>query len=259
MPRQEEFKSVYAEMFPNLDADKVGAVWKQIDEDGDGNLTVQELAKFFGFNWDDSGTASEMTDEQILNALQMHAALQEKNPKAQPPQQKSEEPSSTAPSKDTTLTQINTDRKKNKDPAAVEDIITLDEAIKLGDLVHVKDEAPSVERLLAKGIPVRYEDEKGEGPFHKFSRLKLPAGADDSKKSAHKRIFLELVKRTRDQAAEKERKLYSDINHQDKQGKTPLHVAIEHKNYQMIDLLFDLGRDGPDSVRDISMQWLPAT
>ena len=36
-----------------------------MDADGSGDLSVQELAQFFGFNWEDEA-ATEMTDEQIL-------------------------------------------------------------------------------------------------------------------------------------------------------------------------------------------------
>ena len=72
---QDEFKAVYMAMFEETKPDEYEAIWKRIDADGDGNLTVKELASFYGFAWDDSeggtGTAAEMTDEQILEALQV--------------------------------------------------------------------------------------------------------------------------------------------------------------------------------------------
>lgn len=52
------------------------AHWKKIDEDGDGHLTMSELAKFFNFKIDEDGNAymTEMTDEEILQVLAVGAA-----------------------------------------------------------------------------------------------------------------------------------------------------------------------------------------
>ena len=49
------------------------AHWKVIDADGDGNLTMNELASHYGFNLD-TNTANEMSDEQILEMLNVRAA-----------------------------------------------------------------------------------------------------------------------------------------------------------------------------------------
>lgn len=67
---QEEFKPVYTGMFPDTTDEQYEKIWKEVDKDGDGNLTVRELAEFYGFSWDDeNGSAADMTDEQILSVL----------------------------------------------------------------------------------------------------------------------------------------------------------------------------------------------
>jgi ankyrin repeat protein len=42
---------------------------------------------------------------------------------------------------------------------------------------------------------------------------------------------------------------------QDKDGKTPLYVAVDNENVKMIDLLYSLGKDGPDSMLVNSVGW----
>ena len=80
---KEEFKVPYMRLKKDLTDAQYDVLWKeQIDKNGDGELSVQELAAVFGFNLSPNairkGTAADdMTDEQIMEALQMSAALQE--------------------------------------------------------------------------------------------------------------------------------------------------------------------------------------
>ena len=67
---KEEYFLAYKKMFPNLTDEECDAQWTKIDADGDGTLTVLELAQYYGFNLDGETTA-EMSDEQILEALQV--------------------------------------------------------------------------------------------------------------------------------------------------------------------------------------------
>lgn len=68
--------------------------------------------------------------------------------------------------------------------------------------------------------------------------------------------FQKLIELTRAQAKEAGRPgIQMDINHQDKNGKTPLYLAIEHKNGKMMDLLYGLGADGPDTLLVNSAGW----
>ena len=49
---QEEYKEVYKKTQPNVTDAEYDTLWSKIDADGDGNLTVKELAKYYGFSWD---------------------------------------------------------------------------------------------------------------------------------------------------------------------------------------------------------------
>ena len=71
-----EYKAVFEKMFPDKTEDEFEAQWNKMDIDGDGNLSVVELAKHYGFNLE-AESAANMSDEQILEALQMQAALVE--------------------------------------------------------------------------------------------------------------------------------------------------------------------------------------
>tara|TARA_B110000046_G_C12910379_1_gene362569 strand:- start:561 stop:866 length:306 start_codon:yes stop_codon:yes gene_type:complete len=70
MRTQEEYKAAYLKAFPETKDEEYETLWKKIDADGDGNLTVAELAKFYGFNVE-TGAAAEMDDEDILKMLQV--------------------------------------------------------------------------------------------------------------------------------------------------------------------------------------------
>ena len=67
---KEEYEAVYRKMYPNTTEEEFEGIWKKIDDDGNGSLSMQELAAYYGFNLD-AETSAEMTDEQILEALQV--------------------------------------------------------------------------------------------------------------------------------------------------------------------------------------------
>lgn len=106
---QDEYKLAYLKMFPDTKNEEYDAIWAKADADGDGNLTVEELAKYYGFSWDSEMT-TEMTDEQILEALQMQAALADLSVKKEEEKPKEEKPKE--PKKDSTIKNVNTDGKK---------------------------------------------------------------------------------------------------------------------------------------------------
>ena len=62
---QEEFRAVYMKAFPDTKPGDYDGVWAKIDVDGDNNLTVKELAKFYGFDTSSEST-NDMSDDQIL-------------------------------------------------------------------------------------------------------------------------------------------------------------------------------------------------
>ena len=55
-----------------MSAEEKETTWVKMDSDKSGTLEVSELAAFFGFNWEGEA-ATEMTDDQILEALQVRA------------------------------------------------------------------------------------------------------------------------------------------------------------------------------------------
>ena len=68
-------------LFPKLKKEEYDTVWEKIDKNRDGELSFDELAAHYGFKLSPAATrkggggGEEMTDEQILEALQMQAAL----------------------------------------------------------------------------------------------------------------------------------------------------------------------------------------
>lgn len=245
-----EYRVVFMRMNPAATERKFQEAWKAIDIDGDGSLTVEELARHFGYSWDGE-SACEMTDEQILEALQMHALLleNEEAKRRQKEAQPKEKPS--AINRDKTLTQYFSDPKKNKTIDGFELFQRLDEALMLGDILTKSDGSDAQSVLGQPGLKVRFIDTEGKMPLHKLARVKV----DDKNRLDFKAVFQALIKIQREQCEKVKRKLGPDINHQDKQGKTPLFYAVENKNTTMIDLLFRLKEDGPDVLLVNSVGW----
>ena len=79
---KEEFMVPWMKLFPKLTRADFDKVWKGIDRDESGTLSLPELASYYGFNLSPSAKRAgdqtkDMTDEQIMEALQMSAALQD--------------------------------------------------------------------------------------------------------------------------------------------------------------------------------------
>ena len=246
---KEEFMAAWTKMFPDNTKEKNEEIWTKMDSDKSGTLEVQELAAFFGFSWE-SDAANEMSDEQILEALQAQAALAELEAKKEKVEEKPVVPKE--PVRDTTITLVNMEKKTASDEKETEirDMLT---CCTLGDLEKTSaDQEVWLEKYTEKKVSVRVEDEKGEMPLHKLARLKV----DDRNRGSFKKACNAIIALDREQAkAAGKASMVTDTNHQDKAGKTPLFMAIEHKNYEMIDLLYALGTEGPDSILVNSVGW----
>ena len=259
---RDEYKIVYLEMFPDTDDEAFQAVWDKIDADGDGNLTVKELAMHYGFDVDAiAGSANEMTDEQILEALQLGAMLAEKEmaanerPDAKPKEKVAAPPPVTVGARDPTLKVFRLTASDNKPDAdftqaQIDDVIKLDQALQLSELRGNEDK-DDVESMLTKSPPalVRVtEHTTGEMPLHRLCRFKVT----DDNRLLYKDTFNLLIERSREECKRAGTKLAADVNYQCKQGKTPLFLAVEQKNVKMIELLFSLNtaesKDGPDTL-----------
>ena len=78
----------------------------------------------------------------------------------------------------------------------------------------------------------------------------------DQNRTVFRTVYTSIIKLMREQATKAGKKgIVTDINHQDKAGKTPLYMAVEYKNLEMIDRLYDLKVDGPDSILVNSVGW----
>ena len=253
---KDEYHAVYMTMFPDATEDDFTKVWNTIDDDGNGELSIAELAMFYGFNLDDE-SAAEMTDEQILEALRMQAALvemneaKEKQLRKEREEKKAKEEEERAAKgltnerivRDPTVKVVDMELKKKED--GDEDIVHMLECCALGELASNDATKMTVLGFLAKKINVRVECDKGEMPLHKFARVKVT----DNNKVKYEECFHGIIELMRAQAKEAGKKsIVTDINHQDKAGKTPLYMAIEHKNLKLMSLLYSLGGEGPDSL-----------
>jgi len=248
--------------------DALSALWKKIDVDGDENLTVGELAAHFGFD-QGSENSNEMTDQQILNALALSAAIDaaaSKEEKKKAEEEAAEKAKKKVVTRDSTLAFVAVESKKSNASAEESSQIEFLVCCTLGDVTSTDPERPTVLKSLDKAkaaetkFRVRVEDEKGAMALHMLARQKVKADSAEGagiKKTDFTTCFKTYIEISQAEIkaelakADKERapSLYKDVNHQDKAGKTPLAMAVEHKNVLMVELLFGLDRlDRPDSL-----------
>jgi len=253
---KEEYEKVYRKIKPDATPEDYDKVWKKMDADGDGNLTVSELASYYGFDFDSD--KNEMDDDQILEALKIQAQLDvmaaeakqaEEAKKEEAKKKAAAEEKAKPAERDATIKKINIEEKNKKKNEPVDQVsVDLLDSLSLGDFSSKKS-GPSVDSCLAdKSLKVRVEDEKGEMPLHKLARYK----PETSKMSAFKNAFDKIVELTQ---KESENSFESDLNHQDNSGKTPLAMAVEHKNLEIIELLFKIEGFKPDLEVTTAAGW----
>jgi len=278
MVDKDEFKAAYRLVYAGEEKDYDAAyeiIWGKIDKDGDGNLTVDELAEFYGFR---DGTVGEMTDDQILQALALGAELdaQREAKEGTKKDEKSEKKKKEA--RDLTIKMFNIDQKSmasadktnaSEEPLTennIKDMLSMLELLscaRLHDLKSERDEddKETVFKLLnTPGVLARIEDQNGEMPLHKLARFVV--GPDGQKSEIFKLIFRTLINKMRDEVKEwnksekhKQVSLVRDVNKQDNKGKTPMFQAIEMKNILMIEMLNELDRERPDSLLVTASGW----
>ena len=119
------------------------------------------------------------------------------------------------------------------------------EACALGDLKSSKPDNPLLKFLTEGNINVRIQDNVAEMPLHKLARMNVTQNNRDTFETC---VSL-LIEKTRSECEAAGRLLRQDINHQDKNGKSPLYMAVEHKNISMIKMLFRLEKkEAPDPL-----------
>jgi hypothetical protein len=178
-----------------------------------------------------------MTDEQILEALQMHQAMQDLQLEQEKLQQaKKAEAEAVEAAKgrggSKGLSQLDRGARANsagvctvKMPAKVTQT-TEDPNVLFLQMCELGDERSILEAMKNPAQLVRLEDDKGEMPLHKLSRQ----GAMGS------------IRALIDRSA-KEEAVKTDLNWQDKQGKTPIFYAAEYGHAKLVQLYLDRGAD----------------
>jgi len=222
---KDELKEQYMKMFPKTKPAEFDAVWSEMDKNKDNELSTQELATYYGFKLNSDGDEG-MTDEQILEALQMQAQLvelqeaSEKTRKSLTPQAKeTKKVSATRNSSGVTTIKMPT-----RTSASVEDLqILFLQACELGDKADVD------KRLSAEGssaVNILLEDDKGEMAMHKLARHGL---CDQVRKVLEKCTSVDQTKTL--------------VNWQDKNGKSPIFVAAEYGHSDLVAVFIERGAE----------------
>jgi len=234
---KDEFMAPYKKLFPKVTDKDFNATWKKIDSSGDGVLQRKELAQYYGFSLDAKGGAGaddEMTDVQILEALQMQTALAELQSQAEARRENSPSSQKAEPKKESRRGSSGTIEARKKNSSGVVTVkmpskttfeiadpnILFLQACELGDMKDIEN------RLKEPGTTVRVEDDKGEMPLHKLARI------------GDIRMIQKVL-----ELSEKEAHLKTDINWQDKNGKSPVFFAADFKKLEVVKLLLDRGAD----------------
>ena len=261
---KDEFRVPWMKLFPKLTTADFEEVWAEIDADGDGNLSLQELARYYGFNLSPHAArrgSLGMTDEQILEALQLSATLAEmqeekearKREKEEQKKREQEEADEAKRPKAARKTGSRRnlsggsgsdglrralpsghDREKKKTSSGIASVkmpAKVTESIDDPDITFIQmcelgDEKAIKEALQNKEQRIRMEDDKGEMPIHKLARQGCLSSLRDL-----------LDRLTKCDAVK------IDLNWQDKQGKTPLFYAVEYGHLKVVQLFLDRGSD----------------
>lgn len=232
-----EFKTALLCLHPKTTDGEYDTIWNNIDVNKDGNLSAEELAHYFGFDYnalgkdiEDHKARASMSDDQILEALQMHAALRDLENEArakaspEPPKRPNQRRASREglpmhPGADG----IETIRMPTKITGT-----ELDPKIEFMQACEVGDDA-DIKTAIEKGVSVRIEDEKGEMPLHKICRT----GSREACK-----LVLDQSRKVSSDARQ------YDINAQEKKnGYSPIFMAINFQGSELVKSFLDWGAD----------------
>jgi len=219
---KKEFDAAYVKTMTGATPKECDDEWVKIDKDKSGDISVQELAEYYGFVVGVGGVVSSKAadeddeDDAILKALQMAASL-EVAPAPEPPKAQVEK-----------IARCKTINMKGGDSLEKE---LLEEA-QMGDAKSVEK---LIEKMAAESISVRVENGDGQMPLH----LLAIAKAGDKN--------LDVVRKLLEAGG----KARQDVNYQDnKYGKSPLHYAAENSQTALFKLLLDRGSDPTLTTKD---------
>jgi len=239
---KDEFKVPWKKLFPKLSNADYDTAWKGIDKNGDGELSLKELATYYGFDLTKKKgeNQEELSDEKIMEALQMQATLAEmqaekdmKKKEEEEAKKKTSEEKGGSRRGSSTGNAAARERKKSssgvatiKMPAKVTEDVT-DQNVIFLQACELGDEKKILDIFKASAeFDGRMEDDKGEMPLHKLARQGC----------------MECVRELIDRSAKNEM-VKTDLNWQDKQGKTPIFYAAEYAQVKIVQLFLDRGSD----------------
>ena len=206
-----EFEEFYRRMYPKMSDPEFDSLWKVIDKNGDNNLSFDELCEHFGVDLAEANDARieqlSMTDEKILEALQLQAVLDEEMKKREEAE-KTRKKTAAARRRTSGAMREGVKLVKLSDTSVEAELL---QECELGNMRRVNE-------LLSENTNVRIQDEKGEMVVHKLAKV---GGNEEIKK-----VFEMMGTDTES--------ILSDVNSPDKQGWSPLfhacvYLAAEHK------------------------------
>ena len=232
-----EFKVPYMKMNRATD-EEYEKVWKSIDKDGNGILSVDELCSFFNVKLSGGKDSNvEMSDDDIMKALQMQAALAEaeaERGRATRSGSRRRRRRCTARSVVRPAEEELVGRRDGEDgdegdgEGGVDPLVTFLEACELGD---AEDFKLAMKELNEKKLSARVEDDKGENPIHKLARHGM------------KKEIRELLERCEEDAGTAKGLAREDLNWQNKEGKTPLMLACQYGHAELVEMMCTRGAD----------------
>ncbi|KAL1507535.1 hypothetical protein AB1Y20_007159 [Prymnesium parvum] len=217
---KEEFKLAYVSLAASegktVSDAEYDKLWVQVDKDKSGDVSIAELASYFGFEVDASGMvvqSTEMDDDTILEALKMAYHLHVVD---QPAPEASPKPEKVVVERYKAVT-LKSEPQDSLERRLLEDAWC-------GDVASVNS---LIDKMVAQKKTILIEDsETGLSPLLRIARF-----GDSAEVLARKML---------DVGGEPRR----DVNYQgllDK--KTPLHVAAEHGQANFMKLILDRGAD----------------
>jgi len=212
-----EFKGPYLAQFGQMDDKEYDIVWKKIDTDSSGDVSVTELAAYFGFKFTADGklepTKDDMDDDDILAMLAMadNMSVLDAIPASAPRDKKVSTDEKQIPVKLITKAGKFDDLERELLEEAMLDTATFNKLTKI------------IDAMVAKKLTVRICDENQKLAVHHLARH------GDSAKN--------IIRRLLEEGGESKK----DINYQDSAGKTPLHYATEYKSVELMKMLLDRG------------------
>jgi len=204
---KDEFK-IWMEREMKIEGVEFEKLWVKIDQDGDGSLQQSELCAYFGISFDEADAdlqkKLDMSDEEILQALQMQSLLAEQKETALKAEEEKKKKALTKRSGTGARVGIKVIKNNEDSPEG-----KMLDACQFID----KTDGDTIKELLEAGANPRIETTDGDMPLHKLAR--------NGEHGLIKKIYEAVVKMADKDAAK------ADVNSQNKKGAPPIFCAVE--------------------------------